>query len=56
MPNQRYLTQNSASPVYLQPVWRFYGHYSDGTIFEALVQALDPLFLLPETEDPYSPG
>lgn len=56
MPNQRYLPTPSLSPVYLQPVWRFYGHYSDGTIFEALVQALDPLFLLPETEDPFSPG
>lgn len=56
MPNQRYLTTPSSSPVYLQPAWRFYGHYSDGTIFEALMQALNPLFLLPETEDPYAPG
>ena len=56
MPNQRYLSAPSLGPVYLQPVWRFYGHYSDGSIFEALVQALDPIFLLPETEEPYSPG
>ncbi len=56
VPNQRYLTEPAAGPVYIQPVWRFYGHYSDGSIFEALIQALDPLFLLPETEDPYLPG
>jgi hypothetical protein len=38
-------------PAYLQPVWRFSGHYEDGSEFEILVQALKPEFLLPELED-----
>ena len=42
--------------IYLQPAWRFYGHYSDGSQVEFLVQALKEEFLLPELE-PYSgPG
>lgn len=57
VPNQRYLTPDpNRGPIYLQPVWRFYGRYSDGSIIEVLIQAIDPLFLLPETEEPYSPG
>jgi hypothetical protein len=41
---------------YLQPAWRFYGHYSDGSVAEFLVQALKQEFLLPELQ-PYSgPG
>jgi hypothetical protein len=28
--------------AFIQPVWRFYGHYSDGNSFEYLVQALRP--------------
>jgi hypothetical protein len=55
VPNQRYLPLDpTRGPVYLQPAWRFYGHYSDGSIFEALIQALDPIFLLPEL-DVYTP-
>jgi len=30
---------------YVQPVWRFSGHYSDGSLFEILVQALQPEYL-----------
>jgi RNA polymerase sigma-70 factor (ECF subfamily) len=61
VPAQRYITlspggSGETQPVYIQPAWRFYGRYSDGTIFEAIIQALDPLFLLPETEEPYLPG
>ena len=61
VPAQRYITLSpggpgQTQPVYIQPAWRFYGRYSDGTIFEAIIQALDPLFLLPETEEPYLPG
>jgi LysM repeat protein len=56
LPNQRYLSTSSADPVYIQPIWRFYGHYSDGSVFEALVQALDPLFLLPEFDSDTQPG
>jgi hypothetical protein len=56
LPNQRYLIAPPDGPVYIQPVWRFYGHYSDGSPFEALIQALDPLYLLPETEEMTGPG
>jgi hypothetical protein len=33
---------------YLQPAWRFFGHYSDGSEAQFLVQALKQEFLLPE--------
>lgn len=36
--------------AYLQPVWRLYGHYSNGDYFECLVQALRPEYLYPEEE------
>ncbi len=36
------------SPLYIQPVWRFYGHYDDGGEFEVIVQALKEEYLLPE--------
>jgi LysM repeat protein len=41
---------------YLQPAWRFYGHYSDGSEVEFLVQALKQEFLLPELEPYTGPG
>jgi hypothetical protein len=37
-----------AMTPYIQPVWRFYGHDSNGTQTEILVQALKEEFLLPE--------
>jgi hypothetical protein len=37
-----------AMSPYLQPAWRFYGHYSSGDEVEILVQALSPQYLLPE--------
>ena len=43
-------------PHYLQPAWRFYGHYSDGSEVEFLVQALKQEFLLPELEPYTGPG
>jgi LysM repeat protein len=43
------------SPLYIQPVWRFYGHYDTGGEFEAIVQALKEEFLLPELA-PYIQG
>jgi hypothetical protein len=46
--DQRWQNYDSA---YLQPAWRFSGHYEDGSEFEILVQALKPEFLLPEIED-----
>ncbi len=32
---------------YVQPVWRFSGHYEDGTFFQILVQALVETYLQP---------
>jgi hypothetical protein len=47
-PDQRYAgTEPAAEPLYLQPVWRFYGHYSNGDEFEYLMQALKDEYLLP---------
>ena len=43
---------NIAEPIYLQPVWRFYGHFSSGDEFEIFVQALKDEFLSPELESP----
>ena len=40
----------SGEQKYIQPVWRFYGHYSNGDEFEILVQALKEEFLYPEFE------
>ncbi len=56
-PDKRYQpSESGASPVYIQPVWRFYGHYSEGSEFEILVQALKDEFLLPEVETVEPPG
>lgn len=56
-PNQRYKAADaSAGPTYIQPVWRFQGHYWDGSEFEILVQALKDEFLLPEIETIEPPG
>jgi len=51
-PDERYSYngQASSAPVYVQPAWRFYGHYNDGSPFEILIQALKPEFLLPEVD------
>ncbi len=50
-PDRRFLIPDPTSePPYLQPVWRLSGHYSDGTEFEFLLQALKDEFLLPERE------
>jgi hypothetical protein len=56
-PNQRYVVPDpSAETVYIQPAWRFQGHYWDGSEFEILVQALRDEFLLPEIESIEPPG
>ena len=34
--------------AYLQPAWRFYGHYNNGTALEILIQALKQDYLFPE--------
>jgi hypothetical protein len=43
------------SPLYIQPVWRFSGHYDNGDEWEVLVQALKEEYLLPELA-PYITG
>ena len=46
----------SSSPAYVQPMWRFYGHYSNGDEFEFLVQALKDEFLSPVILTVQPPG
>ncbi len=56
-PDQRYaIPDPTAEPVYIQPAWRFQGHYWDGSEFEILVQALKDEFLLPEIDAIEPPG
>jgi LysM repeat protein len=56
-PNQRYTVLDpSGGPAYIQPAWRFQGHYWDGSEFEIMVQALQDEFLLPEIEAVEPPG
>lgn len=38
-------TQAENPPFYIQPVWRFSGHYQNGNAFEILVQALTEQYL-----------
>lgn len=57
MPDSRYITSELVMDQrYLQPVWRFYGHYSSGDEFEYLIQALKNEFLLPELAPYTQPG
>ncbi len=46
----------TADPAYIQPMWRFTGHYNDGSTFEFLVQALRDEFLSPEIQTIQGPG
>lgn len=56
-PDPRFFTpEQLPQPQYIQPVWRFFGHYADGSAFEIFVQALTQEFLLPETEFGIPPG
>ena len=57
VPNPAYGNPDPNGGVqYIQPVWRFYGHYSNGDEFEFLVQALKQEFLLPDIEPSQPPG
>ncbi len=57
IPNPQFRDQNpSPGPRYIQPAWRFYGHYSDGSEAEFLVQALKQEFLVPELAPYRAPG
>ena len=40
----------------LQPVWRFHGHYSDGSVFDVFIQALKQEYLAPELVPYLRPG
>jgi len=53
--NPQYTTGPNAGYPYLQPAWRFYGHFSNGDEFEVLIQALNEEYLLPELA-PYIPA
>lgn len=46
----------STGPAYVQPMWRFYGHYSNGDEFEFFVQALSDEFLSPVIQMVQPPG
>ena len=52
----RYLPDPEAAEQYIQPAWRFYGHYSNGNEFEILIQALKQEYLLPELAPFIRPG
>jgi hypothetical protein len=54
--NPQYATGPTAGYPYLQPAWRFYGHFSNGDEFEVLIQALPDEYLLPELAPFISPG
>ena len=56
IPNPAYGTPDPKNGQYIQPAWRFQGHYSDGSEFEILVQALRREYLLPEVAPHPSPG
>ena len=44
----------SGGQPYIQPAWRFFGHYENGDEFELIVQALTLEYLLPELA-PFTP-
>lgn len=54
--NPQYTTGTNSGYPYLQPAWRFYGHYSNGDEFEVLIQALKNEYLLPELAPSIPPG
>jgi hypothetical protein len=57
IPNSRYVTFAEGSDAeYIQPAWRFYGHYESGNEFEILIQALKQEYLLPELAPYTRPG
>ncbi len=57
MPDPIYVTGDlEPDQRYIQPAWLFLGHYSDGSEFFFLVQALKREFLLPEPAPLTPPG
>jgi LysM repeat protein len=56
-PDSRYASFGEGSDAeYIQPAWRFYGHYDNGNEFEILIQALKQEYLLPELAPFTRPG
>jgi hypothetical protein len=55
-PRYSAVTGYPSDPAYVQPMWRFYGHYSNGDEFEFLVQALKDEFLSPVIQTVQPPG
>jgi LysM repeat protein len=57
IPDPRYGSRDAGpSSGYIQPAWRFSGHYSNGDVFEILVQALKQEYLSPEQAPHTPPG
>ncbi|MBC7878562.1 MAG: LysM peptidoglycan-binding domain-containing protein [Anaerolineales bacterium] len=57
IPDPRYATSElEIDQRYLQPAWLFHGHYSDGSEFEYIIQAVKDEFLLPELAPYTQPG
>jgi len=54
--NPRYLPDPDTAEQYVQPAWRFHGHYSNGNEFEILIQALRQEYLLPALAPFTRPG
>ncbi len=55
--DQRYISADAEGlQPYIQPVWRFTGHTSDGSVFIILVQALQENFLQPDPAFYIQPG
>jgi hypothetical protein len=56
-PNSRNTSFGEGSDAeFIQPAWRFHGHYEDGDEFEILIQALQQEYLLPELAPFTRPG
>jgi hypothetical protein len=57
-PDRRYYaaSEQADEPLYLQPVWIFSGHYSDGSEFQFIIQALKDEYLSPQIQPARAPG
>jgi LysM repeat protein len=57
IPDPRYASFGELSSTeYIQPAWRFHGHYENGDEFEILIQALKQEYLIPELAPFTRPG
>ena len=51
-----YYATNTGTNDYIQPAWHFQGRFSDGTVFDVLIQALRQEYLSPEIDQDIPPG